>query len=118
MVAGSTALDTSTPPVSTRDMPNTIESTSRVTRSRDLLSTPVDHELVILNLKRDNYLGLDEIGRRIWELLETPQLVEELCHRLSQEFDAVPETIRADVLPFLNELAAEGLVNVVDDRPE
>lgn len=112
-------LDKSIRLVSTRGMPSTtIRSTSRLARARDQLSAPVDQELVILNLKRNNYIGLDEIGRRIWELLETPRLVEELYRQLSQEFNATPETIAADVLPFLNELAAEGLVDVVDERPE
>lgn len=89
-----------------------IEPGAIITRNKDLLSQPIDQELVILNLMRDNYAGLDEVGRRVWELLETPRRVDELCQQLGREFDAAPEQIKADVLPFLVELEHEGLVDV------
>lgn len=91
-----------------------IELKSVVTRTEDLMSQPIDQDLVILNLVNNNYIGLDEIGRRIWELLENPCRVDELCQQLGREFNATPEQIAADVFPFLTELQGEGLVNVAD----
>lgn len=85
---------------------------TRLVRTEGLMSTTVDTEIVVLNLATNNYIALDEIGRHIWELLETPCRVEELCRQLSREFDASPERIAADVLPFLEELAGEDMVRV------
>jgi hypothetical protein len=78
-------------------------------------AAPVDKEIVILSLSRDHYVGLDEIGRRVWEMLEAPHLTRELCRRLAAEFDAPVEQIVRDVLPFLAELEAEGLLHVAQD---
>ena len=85
---------------------------SQVSRAADMMAAPVDQDLVILNLATNTYVGLDGVGRRIWELLETSQTVEALCHALSQEFEGSPEEIAADVQAFLSELEAEGLLRV------
>lgn len=91
-----------------------IETTTRVVRTEGIMTAPVDQEIVLLNMKGNNYISLDAIGRRIWELLENPIAVGELCRQLGGEFEATQEQISADVLPFLAELEGEGLVRVAD----
>ncbi len=91
----------------------TIELSTVVVRTAGLLTAPVDDEIVILNPGRDNYVGLDAVGRAVWNLIEQPYEVAELCRKLSQDFDATPEQIAADVLPFLAEIADEGIARVV-----
>ena len=86
------------------------ELSARVVRLRQAMSAEIDREIVILSLTRNHYVGLDEVGRRIWELLETPQRASDLCETLAGEFDASPEQIAGDLLPFLLELESEGLV--------
>lgn len=81
-----------------------------VVRVEDMMSADVDDEIVILNLARDNYIGLDAIGRRIWELLDTPTKIGAICEQLATEFEGTKEQIAADVLPFLSELSDEGLI--------
>ena len=87
---------------------------SRIMRNENQMSAPVDNEIVILNMVKNNYIGLDEIGRFIWDLLAEPCRVDELCNRLSRDFDATPELIASDVLPFFEELKHEELIKVVD----
>lgn len=91
-----------------------IELNTYIMRSGDLLSTIVDKEIVILNTARNNYIELDEVGLRIWELLENPIRVDKLRDQLSREFEATPEQIIADVMPFLVDLDKEGLINLSD----
>jgi hypothetical protein len=88
-----------------------------VVRVNDLRSTPVDTDLVIMNMPTKNYVGLDDIGRRIWSILETPSRVDALCSRLTREYAGDPAQITRDVLEFLNELYAENLITVTADRP-
>jgi hypothetical protein len=90
---------------------------SLVARSEDLPCAPVDRDIVFLNRATDSYVALDEIGRRIWELLERPREIADLVAELSGEFDGSRELIAADVLVFLGELEREGMVSVVDQRP-
>ena len=93
-----------------------IESTAIIARAGDLASNAIDEDLVILNLNRDNYIALDAIGRRIWELIESPRRVDDLCRQLALEFDGPPERITADVLRFLHELEQESMIDVVDKQ--
>ncbi len=92
-----------------------IDSRSVVVRTAGLLTAPVDGEIVILNPGRDNYVALDAAGRAVWDLLEQPREVAELCQRLSQDFAATPEQIAADVLPFLAEITDEGIARVLGE---
>lgn len=88
--------------------------TTCVFRAEGLMTAPVDKDIVILNMASNNYVSLDMIGRRIWEQLEKPIIVGELCRQLQQEFAGEEEQIVADVLSFLTELDKEGLLRVAD----
>ena len=90
-----------------------INLTTRLERAQDLMSTQVDDDIVILNLKTNHYIALDAIGRRIWELLANPIGVDQICEQLNQEFRGSPEQIRADVLAFLNELESEDMLIIL-----
>jgi hypothetical protein len=83
-----------------------------VARNDTLMSAPIDREIVFLNPSTDSYVALDDIGRRIWDLLEQPRRLEELVDLLAEEFEGQRETIRSDLVPFLAELEGEGIVTV------
>ncbi len=85
-----------------------------VARRSEPLTAPVDGELVMLDPRRGEYFGLDAIGHRVWQLLERPRTVESLCSALETEFDVTPETCRADVLAFLEQLSDAQLVELRD----
>ncbi len=87
-------------------------------RSDDLLSNELDGETVMMSIESGKYYGLEEIATRIWQLLETPQAVSQLCDALVAEFDVTREQCEADVLPFLADLAKEGVAEVVDEKAE
>lgn len=93
-------------------MGEALKPQSVVVRKSDLPNTPVDGDLVILNMATNNYVGLDEIGRRIWDALEEPRRVDELCRLMTEHYAGAPEEIGRDVVAFLNELSSEGLIRV------
>ena len=74
-----------------------------VQRQDGWLTAKVGDELVMMNAERGNYVGLTEVGARVWELLETPHELEHLCGKLQEEFDVSAETCRADIGAFLKE---------------
>ena len=89
--------------------------TSKVVRTTGIMTAPVDQEIVLLNMAKNNYVSLDEVGRRIWELIEAPVVVTELCTQLAQEFEGTEQQITADVIQFLTQLEGDGLVCVADN---
>jgi len=88
----------------------TIDASTRVSRTPDLMAAAVEEDLVILSMATNSYVALDAVARRIWELLVTPLGVAELCDRLESEFEAPEGQILADVLGFLQGMERDGLV--------
>ena len=89
-----------------------MELTSIITRAETCMVAPMENELVVVSMASNEYVALDEIGRVIWELLETPVCVDTLCAQLAEKYAISPEQIRADVLPFLQELQKVSLIEV------
>jgi hypothetical protein len=81
-----------------------------VRRQGDWLAAKVGDELVMMSAEKGNYIGLSEVGARIWELIETPQEVDAVCGKLQDEFEVTPEACRADVDAFLVELVKHGAI--------
>jgi len=81
-----------------------------IRRQGDWLSAKVGDELVMMSAEKGNYIGLSEVGARIWELIEAPSEVAAVCARLQQEYQVAPDTCRAEVESFLNELVKHGAI--------
>ncbi len=94
--------------------PDAIALTTTVARSNGLLAAKMDHEIVMLGLEQDEYFGLDAIGSRIWELLEQPMGVAELCKQLVASYEVDTKTCQQDTLDFLQELYAAKIITIVD----
>jgi hypothetical protein len=79
-----------------------------VRKNGDWLAAKVGDELVMMSTERGNYIGLSEVGVRIWQLLETPQDVDAICAQLMREYDVPPAACRKEVEEFLAELTKQG----------
>jgi hypothetical protein len=91
-----------------------ISTSSIVVATKDQVSSDLAGETVLLSMQSAMYYGLDEVGSRIWELVRAPIRVSELRDAITAEYDVEPERCEADVLGFLRELAANGLIEVTD----
>lgn len=78
--------------------------------SDDVMARTVGDEAVFLDLKRERYLGLDDVSSRMWEALTAGVTIESAYQTLLAEFDVEPERLRADLEEFVQELATTGLV--------
>lgn len=81
-------------------------------RDGDWLAAKVGSELVMMSAAKGNYIGLSEVGARIWELIEAPRTIESLCDALIAEYAVDPETCRAEVDAFLATLARHNAVRI------
>ena len=77
-----------------------------------LLASAFGAELVILNLKDGVYYGLEDVGGRIWELLQRPIRVAAVRDALVAEYDVEPERCGRDLKSLLQDLASRGLILV------
>ena len=89
-----------------------IQLDSVATRDESLMFSDLDGETVMMSTESGKYYGLDDIGSRIWELIEQPHSVGDLCDTLITEFEVDRDTCQQHVLDFLEELKDEGIVTV------
>ena len=87
-------------------------SDRRFERTSDIVAADVAGEIVLLHTKNWNYFEFDKIGAAIWQLLETPHSLPELIQALMSQFEVSESQCRTDTEAFLDEMLAEGLVEV------
>lgn len=90
----------------------TIIASTTVVAADNALSTAIDGETVILQQEAGEYYGLNEVATFIWELLEEPRTVDEICEAVTAEYDVTYERCEADVTMMLTELAEKELVTL------
>jgi hypothetical protein len=78
----------------------------------DVVFRELAGEAVILNLDSSTYFGLDPTGTRIWQLCEIHGSLRGVWEAMQEEFDASSDVLRSDLLAFIDELSAKGLVQV------
>jgi len=88
---------------------------STVMAAQEQVSRELDGEVVILSLRTGMYYGLDSVGARIWQLIQEPRTVNEVCDAILEEYEVEPDQCEHDLLALLQELAAEGLIEVNDE---
>lgn len=87
-----------------------------VRKQGDWLAAKVGDELVMMSAEQGHYIGLSEVGARIWELLDTPRDLDAVCAQLLEEYDVTADICRAEVESFLNELVKHGAI-ALDPAP-
>ena len=70
----------------------------------------VGEESVLLDLKTERYLGLDDVSARLWDLLTSGGSIQSAYETLLNEFEVDPERLRNDLDDFVQELTELGLV--------
>jgi hypothetical protein len=91
-----------------------ITTDSIVVASPDQVSSDLAGEIVMLNLASGTYYGLDEVGARIWNLVQQPTPVGAVRDAILDEYDVEPERCERDLLALLADLDKAGLIEVRD----
>jgi hypothetical protein len=91
-----------------------ISTGSVIVASKDQVSSDLAGEAILLSLKTATYYGLDQVGARIWELVQQPVKVGDVRDAIVSEYDVEIERCERDVLELVRRLASEGLIEVRD----
>jgi hypothetical protein len=86
----------------------------------NVVSRDLEGEAVMLNLESGVYFGLNEVGTRIWALIQEHGSLRKVLEAMQQEYEVAPQTLESDLLRLVEELRARGLVSVSqrDERKE
>jgi coenzyme PQQ synthesis protein D (PqqD) len=93
-----------------------IDFGSKIFVSDDIMIRQVGGESVVLDLSTERYLGLDEVGTRMWQALVASETIEAAYESLLGEFEVEPEQLRHDLDEYVQQLLRLGLVHVGHQR--
>jgi len=72
--------------------------------SPSVLTARGDDAVVLLDMKSEQYLGLDDAAATIWSGIEAGQPFRRIVHTLQAEYDADPAQLEADARAFVGSL--------------
>jgi hypothetical protein len=81
-----------------------------VTRQPGMIEADAAGELVGLHVDRGVCYGFNATATRVWQLIEEPRTIDDLCATLIAEHDVDEAECRADLAALLDMLADEKLV--------
>ena len=94
-------------------------TTDRPIRDNSTLGVPehvlarrTEDETVLLNLDNEQFYGLDQVGTRLWQLVETGTTFGEAVATLQAEYDVGREVLATDLVALVLDLQSHGLVLV------
>jgi hypothetical protein len=82
-------------------------------RNEETITGQLDSDLVMVDIEKGSYFSLNAVGTRIWELLENPLTVDELCHTLTEEFEVDDDQCHMEVVEYLAEMRKHDLIRKV-----
>jgi len=89
-----------------------ISFSDRVKIPDDVLISKLQEESVILNLDNERYYGLDDVGTRFLSVLTSSDSIEAAYETLVREYDVEGHVLRQDLLQLVEELVAQGLIQI------
>jgi len=98
--------------------PNPLTLDSVLRQKEGNVSAVVDGEVAIMSVEQGSYFTLNDVGGRIWILLEQPRSLNDVCQMLLEEFEVTESECRIDVLELAQNLEARNLVERVHGSGE
>ena len=83
-------------------------------RRADLISADMDGDVVMLDVEKGKYFGLNAVGAHIWEAIETPQNVSDLCTQVETAFEVSRDVCETDTLAILKDMHGRGMLHIID----
>jgi len=83
-----------------------------VRRNEKTASRVLEGEAIVLTPTDSKIHSFNETGSRIWEFLAEEPTVRKVIAQIRSEFEVGEEQAQADVIAFLEELVAKGMVTL------
>ncbi len=84
---------------------------TRYIRNSKTISGRLHDEMVMMDMDQGKYFSLNQTATVIWEMLENPMTIEDICTRLAEDFEVDMRQCREDVLSYLEEMTDRGLIS-------
>lgn len=92
---------------------NQITPDTIISRSETVFFNRFNDDVVMMDIEKGTYYGLESVAAEIWKLVKEPISVNSLCEKLTAEYNIAPEQCRQDVTVFLQELLNRNVIKVL-----
>lgn len=82
----------------------------KIYKKSELVEGQLDDSQIVMDIERGKYFGLNSLGRKIWELLESPLTLDEIINRLLSEYQVSEEVCYKEVSSFINKAISLGII--------
>ena len=93
-----------------------ITSKTVLQRNPDQLFTMIDDEVIMLNIKQEEYLNLNSHASYIWQQLETPRSFGELIDQLCCAYNVEKKVCIDDSLEFIIEFVEKDIIQIIHEK--
>ena len=95
-------------------LPQKLKLDSIVQRDADVIGAEADQDIVMVSIANGAYYGVSHVAREIWEAVENPKKISDLIGDLTTSYNIDRSLCEEQTLSFLEDLLAEGLLQVRD----
>jgi hypothetical protein len=87
-----------------------MKTDDNVIKRKDIISRTIDDQMLLLCPESNRLFRLNNVGARIWELLDHNKRVDDLIDSVGDLFQIDRDSAVSDVLSFLNALLNKKLI--------
>lgn len=80
------------------------------TQNKDIIGSPIDDEMVMMDVDKGSYFGLNSMGSEIWNLIEEPMTIQQLVNTLTDEYEISQNECETEITKFIEALVDVNLV--------
>lgn len=89
-----------------------ISVNTTISHRKDIDTTDLNGDLVMMDLEEGRYFSLNSVGSRIWQLIEEPIKVNKVIDALLEEYEINRSQCEENVLEFLGKLNDSKIISI------
>lgn len=102
--------------IKTQSLGESALSGNRFVADKEHLYSELNGEAVILSMNNGKYYGINAVGAVIWAIIQNPVTFQDIQTKLMSEYDVDEATCRQEVLSFLEKMAEDDLLKVLNEK--
>jgi hypothetical protein len=79
-------------------------------KGENYLANEIDGEVVMMNIETGLYVSLNNTGKVIWDLLDTPKSIQTIIDLLVNTYKITLEQCTTDVVPFIEQMMQQEIL--------
>jgi hypothetical protein len=79
-------------------------------KGENYLANEIDGEVVMMNIETGLYVSLNNTGKVIWDLLDTPKSIQTIIDLLVDTYKITLEQCTTDVVPFIEQMMQQEIL--------